>query len=85
MSLFRPTGLARTRPLVDELQRMAAARGVSSSQVALNWLLGFHGEAVVAIPGASRPRHAEEAAGAMAFRLTDEEMARLDELSRPFR
>jgi aryl-alcohol dehydrogenase-like predicted oxidoreductase len=85
MPLFRPGGLARTRPLVDELQRIAAARGATPSQVALNWLLHVHGEAVVAIPGASRPRHAEEAAGAMAFRLTDEEMARLDELSRPFR
>ena len=39
----------------------------------------------MAIPGATRPRHAEEAAGAMAFRLTGEEMSRLDELSRPFR
>jgi aryl-alcohol dehydrogenase-like predicted oxidoreductase len=85
MPLFRPGGLARTRPLVDELQRIAAARGATPSQVALNWLLHVHGEAVVAIPGASRPRHAEEAAGAMAFRLTDEEMARLDDLSRPFR
>jgi aryl-alcohol dehydrogenase-like predicted oxidoreductase len=85
MSLFRPSGLARTRPLVDELQQIAAAHGATPSQVALNWLLHVHGETVVAIPGASRPRHAEEAAGAMAFRLADEEMARLDELSRPFR
>lgn len=85
MSLFRPGGLARTRPLVDELQRIAVARGVTPSQVALNWLLHFHGEAVVAIPGASRPRHAEEAAGAMDFRLTEGEMARLDDLSRHFR
>jgi aryl-alcohol dehydrogenase-like predicted oxidoreductase len=85
MPLFRSSGLERTRPLVDELQRIAAARGVTASQVALNWLLHFHGETVVAIPGASRPRHAEEAAGAMGFRLADEEMGRLDELSRPFR
>jgi aryl-alcohol dehydrogenase-like predicted oxidoreductase len=85
MPSFRPSGLARTRPLVDELQRIASARGVTPSQVALNWLLHFHGETVVAIPGASRPRQAEEAAGAMAFRLADEEMARLDDLSRPFR
>jgi aryl-alcohol dehydrogenase-like predicted oxidoreductase len=85
MPLFRSSGLERTRPLVDELQRIAAARGVTASQVALNWLLHFHGETVVAIPGASRPRHAEEAAGAMAFRLADEEMSRLEERSRPFR
>jgi aryl-alcohol dehydrogenase-like predicted oxidoreductase len=85
MSSFSPRGLARTRPLVDELQRIAAARAATPSQVALNWLLHFHGETVVAIPGASRPHHAEEAAGAMRFRLTDEEMSRLDGLSRPFR
>jgi aryl-alcohol dehydrogenase-like predicted oxidoreductase len=85
MSLFRASGLARTRPLVDELRRVATAHGVTRSQVALNWLLNVHGETVVAIPGASRPRHAEEAAGAMGFRLTPEEMSRLDELSRPFR
>jgi aryl-alcohol dehydrogenase-like predicted oxidoreductase len=85
MPLFRPSGLARTRPLVDGLQRIAADRGVNPSQVALDWLLHLPGETVVAIPGASRPRHAEEAAGAMTFRLTDEEMTRLDDLSRPFR
>jgi aryl-alcohol dehydrogenase-like predicted oxidoreductase len=85
MSLFRASGLARTRPLVDELRRIAGTRGVTPCQVALNWLLHFHGETVVAIPGASRPRHAEEAAGAMGFRLAAEEMNRLDELSRPFR
>jgi len=84
-SLFRASGLARTRPLVDELRRVAVARGLTPSQVALNWLLFFHGDSVVAIPGASQPRHAEEAAGAMGFRLSDAEMGRLDELSRSFR
>jgi aryl-alcohol dehydrogenase-like predicted oxidoreductase len=85
MPLFRASGLARTRPLVDELRRIAAARGATPSQVALNWLVHFHGETVVAIPGASRPRHAEEAAGVMGFRLSPEELGRLDELSRSFR
>jgi aryl-alcohol dehydrogenase-like predicted oxidoreductase len=85
MSPFRASGLARTRPLVDGLRAIAAAREVTPSQVALNWLIHFHGETVVAIPGASRPRHAAEAAGAMNFRLSAEEMSRLDELSRPFR
>ena len=85
MSPFRASGLARTRPLVDGLRAIAAAREVTPSQVALNWLIHFHGETVVAIPGASRPRHATEAAGAMGFRLSAEEMSRLDELSRPFR
>jgi aryl-alcohol dehydrogenase-like predicted oxidoreductase len=85
MSAFRPGGLARTRPLVEEVRRIAGAHGVTASQVALNWLLHAHDETVVAIPGASRPRHAEEAAGAMGFRLAAEEMSRLEELSRSFR
>jgi aryl-alcohol dehydrogenase-like predicted oxidoreductase len=85
MPLFRASGLERTRPLVDELRRIAGARAVSPSQVALNWLVHFHGDTVVAIPGASRPRHAEEAAGALGFRLSGDEVGRLEALSRPFR
>jgi aryl-alcohol dehydrogenase-like predicted oxidoreductase len=84
LPLFRAKGLERSRPLVEEIKRIAAARSVTPSQVALNWLLHFHGETVVAIPGATRPRHAEEAAAAMGFRLTGDEMSRLDALSRPF-
>jgi aryl-alcohol dehydrogenase-like predicted oxidoreductase len=52
------------------------------AQVALNWLINFNGEIVVTIPGATRVRQAEESAGAMKFRLSDDEMARLDEVSR---
>ncbi|MEW6364795.1 MAG: aldo/keto reductase [Acidobacteriota bacterium] len=84
MSLFRSCGLARTRPLVEEIRKIATANGVTPSQVALNWLLHFHGETVVVIPGATRPRHAEEMCGAADFRLTADEMAPLGELSRPF-
>ncbi len=77
--------LKKTKPLVDAMDEMAKRHGVSITQVALNWTVNFHGDSVVAIPGASQPKHAEEAAGVMSFRLTDEEMARLDELSRQFR
>ena len=70
--------------LVAALAEIAAAHGVTTSQVALNWLINFHGDTVVAIPGASKARHATESAGAMAFRLTDEELARIDMLSRQF-
>jgi aryl-alcohol dehydrogenase-like predicted oxidoreductase len=49
--------------------------------VALNWVINFNGETVVTIPGATKVRQAEEAAGAMKFQLTKEEMARLAELS----
>jgi len=58
-------------------------KGVTTpGQVALNWLVTYYGETVVAIPGASKPRQAEENAGAMGFCLTAKEVERLDELSR---
>lgn len=74
--------IERSRPLIEVLESMASTRGVSPSQIALNWLIHFHGETVVTIPGASKPSHAAESAGAMSFRLTPEEMTRIDEASR---
>ncbi len=73
--------LERTAPLIDELRRVAGAYGVTAAQVALNWVLQVHGEIVVAIPGATKVRHAEENAGAMAFTLTGAEVAKLDEVA----
>lgn len=55
---------------------------MTASQVALNWVVSFWGDTVVAIPGASKPKQATEAAGAMSFELTREELEHLDRLSR---
>jgi aryl-alcohol dehydrogenase-like predicted oxidoreductase len=82
---FRPSGLERSRPLVEELKKIAASHGATPSQVALNWLAHFHGDTVVVIPGATKRRHAEENVGAMRFTLSKDELNRIDELSRPFR
>jgi aryl-alcohol dehydrogenase-like predicted oxidoreductase len=77
--------IERSRPLITALDEIAATYDVTPAQVALNWLIHFQGETMVAIPGASKAQHAEQNAGAMRFRLLDEELARLDELSRVFR
>jgi len=77
--------LEQSRPLVQALEEIAATHGATAGQVALSWLISFHGELVVAIPGATNPRQAAENAGAMRVRLTEEEMARLDELSVKFK
>jgi aryl-alcohol dehydrogenase-like predicted oxidoreductase len=74
--------VVKSRPLVEALERIAAAHGVSASQVALNWLVNFHGETVVTIPGATRVQQARECAGAMDFVLTPGEMAEIERLSR---
>jgi aryl-alcohol dehydrogenase-like predicted oxidoreductase len=67
---------------VEALRDIGAAHGASSSQVALAWLVRANGDTVVAIPGASRRRHAEENAGALALNLAPAEMDRLEQLSR---
>ncbi|MFA5374624.1 MAG: aldo/keto reductase [Dehalococcoidia bacterium] len=74
--------LEASRPLIDVLSKIAEAHGATVSQVALSWLVTFSGDMVVAIPGASKPKHAEESAGAMKVALTCEEMERIDRVAR---
>ena len=66
------------------LEEIAQIHGVTASQVALNWLINFHGDTVV-IPGASKIRHAEQNVGAMTFTLSDAELSRIDNLSKQFK
>ena len=77
--------IERSRPLIQALEEVAIKHDATPAQIALNWLIYFQGEAVVAIPGASKAKQAEESAGVMKFKLSNEEMVRLDELSRVFR
>ncbi len=76
-----PEGLRRSAPLIEELRDVAAAHRATPAQVALAWLVTYYGDIVVAIPGASRPEHATEAAGAMDLRLSADELQRIDRLS----
>ena len=73
--------LEKSRPLVDALTEIGENYDASPSQVALNWLINFHDETVVAIPGASKVKHAQEGADTMQFKLSKEEMERLDTIS----
>jgi len=82
MSGLGPRAVERTALLVAELEAIAAAHGASPSQVALAWLIQFYGETLVAIPGASRPAQASQAASAMDLALGRVEVERLDSLSR---
>ena len=77
--------LEASRPVVAVLEELAVKYQVTPAQVALNWLIWFNGEIVVTIPGATQVRQAAENAAAMRFRLSDADLARLDELSRSFR
>jgi 1-deoxyxylulose-5-phosphate synthase len=64
--------------VVDRVAEVAAARGVSSAQIALAWLL--HKPGVTApITGATRVEHLEDAIAAEQLTLSPEEMERLEE------
>jgi aryl-alcohol dehydrogenase-like predicted oxidoreductase len=74
-----PGRLAAIQPLIGKLREIDAAHGGKTpSQVALNWLICKGG---VPIPGAKNAHQARENAGALGWRLTDEEVAALDAAS----
>ena len=77
--------LEASRPLVAALEEIALKYQATAAQVALNWLIWFNGELVVTIPGATKTQQAADNAAAMLFRLSDAELAQLDDLSRSFR
>jgi aryl-alcohol dehydrogenase-like predicted oxidoreductase len=85
MGAFKPRGLEKSRPVVEALRRIAPKYGATAAQVALNWLIAFHGEIVVAIPGASRVEQVHDLTAAMSFRLSDEDMEEMDRISSPFK
>jgi len=77
--------LERSRPVAEALKSVAAKYDATPSQAALNWLMNFHGESVVVIPGATSPEQAGDNAGAMDFKLSGDDLAHLDEVSSKFR
>jgi len=72
----------KSRPLVEMLGEVSTFYGVSTAQIALNWLINYNGEMVVAIPGATKAEQAAQNAEAMSFMLSRSDMANLDSLCR---
>ena len=66
--------------LVDAINAMAEAKGVTAAQLALAWVL-TQGDDIVPIPGTTRPERIDENAGALDVELTGAELARLDEIA----
>jgi 1-deoxyxylulose-5-phosphate synthase len=72
------------RQVVERVAELAVKRGVTRTQIALAWLLQ---KAPVTAPiiGATKVSHLEEAAGALAVKLTPEEITFLEEPYVPHR
>ena len=60
------------------LRDIAQAHGKTPSQAALNWVIC---KGALPIPGARDAQHVRENAGALGWRLTDDEVEKLDEAS----
>lgn len=67
----------RNQDFVDALRDAAGLTGVTVAQLVVNWTFSQPG-VTAALCGAKRPEQIEETAGAMAFRLTDEQIERID-------
>lgn len=77
--------LKKSQPVIDALKKYAEKYNASPAQVALNWVVNFHGDTVVAIPGATKLSQAEQNTGSMTFKLEQDELNHLDEVSKPFK
>jgi len=71
--------LGKIQPLLKLMTEIGQDHGgKSNAQVALNWVIC---KGALPIPGAKNAQQAQENAGALGWRLTDEEVAKLDETS----
>jgi len=71
--------LERMTPLLTLMKRIGSDHaGKTPAQVALNWVIC---KGALPIPGAKNATQAEQNAGALGWRLTEEEIAALDEVS----
>jgi hypothetical protein len=74
--------LGAHRAALGELREVVVAHGASATQVALAWLLA-RDDHVIAIPGATRPEHVRENAGALSLSLSEAEFAAIDRAAAP--
>src|SRR5436305_1399288 len=78
---FPPVDKERAWDVVDAMRPIAQQRGVSVAQVALAWLL--HQPAVTSvIVGAKKPEQLADNIAATHVKLSGDELAKLDEVSR---
>ena len=77
---FSDFPMEQVEPIVAELGRVGERQGGKTpAQVALNWLIC---KGTVPIPGAKNREQAEQNAGALGWRLSEEEVAALDHVAK---
>jgi aryl-alcohol dehydrogenase-like predicted oxidoreductase len=77
---FQGENFERNIELVRRVEEMAAEKGVTAGQLALAWVL-HRGKDIVPIPGTKRVRYLEENVAAAYVSLSEDDMARLEEIA----
>ena len=77
---FQGQNFERNLKLVAEIERLAADKQCTPSQLALAWVLA-QGNDIVPIPGTKRRKYLEENMGALNVRLSPEELRRIDAIA----
>ncbi|KUG25000.1 oxidoreductase [hydrocarbon metagenome] len=77
-----PYNIEQGEKILDELEKIAKIRNVTVTQVSLNYLLRKKGIATVVI-GATNEKQLKENIAASNFKLNEEEMEKLNELTEP--
>lgn len=75
---FSSENLTNNQPLLDAVNEIAAAKGCTSAQVALAWVLA-QGDDIVPIPGTRRVAHLEQNVAALDVTLDAGDLAKLDQ------
>ena len=73
---FQAENFDHNRALVAKIEDMAKAKGCTPAQITLAWLLA-QGDDVVAIPGTRYPQRLDENLGALAIKLSTEEVEQI--------
>ena len=79
---FQGEAFSRNLDLVTAVGTMATNKGCTPAQLALAWVLA-QGEDIVPIPGTKRRRYLEDNLGALDVELTEDDLARIDEVLPP--
>jgi aryl-alcohol dehydrogenase-like predicted oxidoreductase len=79
---FQEENFEQNLRLVERVEEIAASKGCKPAQLALAWVLA-QGRDIVPIPGTKRRKYLEENVKAVDVELTEEELARINEITRP--
>ncbi|MGD8698549.1 MAG: aldo/keto reductase [Gemmatimonadales bacterium] len=77
---FQGENFEKNLDLVERIQAMASAKGVSAAQLALAWVLA-QGDDIVPIPGTTRPANLEANVAAAEISLSGDELVQIDQVA----